>query len=285
MRAHEPNSDAVVLLNGAKAIARIPAPVGPVGSFFEALWSPEGKYVAINKQRSSRAGGDEMWIVALPTGKVLRQPDDALWNKLYEKADAFIDEKHLTETSGKVFLTLTAIGWEKDRLRFKLEAGFSELEDQYPFEGTLIPPIEKFATGKFRRRNHEQKCFFASGYSVRRDSFDADVATMGYSCADTASLHPLPKPESISVRLPQWSAKCDCIDHGRRHVDLQIGGCDLRKALLWIVVPQGFRTGVGPRNSPGRANRRNRKNRIVRRDPADNHQLDHTNRAAHTFAN
>ncbi len=29
----------------------------------------------------------------------------------------------------------------------------------------------------------------------------------------------------------------DCIDHGRRHVDLQIGGCDLQKALLWIVVP------------------------------------------------
>jgi tetratricopeptide (TPR) repeat protein len=32
--------------------------------------------------------------------------------------------------------------------------------------------------------------------------------------------------------------KVDCIGHGRRHVDLQIGGCDLRKALLWIVVPQ-----------------------------------------------
>ena len=29
----------------------------------------------------------------------------------------------------------------------------------------------------------------------------------------------------------------DCIGHGRRHVDLQIGGCDLQKALLWIVVP------------------------------------------------
>jgi tetratricopeptide (TPR) repeat protein len=31
--------------------------------------------------------------------------------------------------------------------------------------------------------------------------------------------------------------KVDCIDHGRRHVDLQIGGCDLKKALVWIVVP------------------------------------------------
>jgi len=31
--------------------------------------------------------------------------------------------------------------------------------------------------------------------------------------------------------------KVSCIDHGRRHTDVLIGGCDLRKALLWIVVP------------------------------------------------
>ncbi len=29
----------------------------------------------------------------------------------------------------------------------------------------------------------------------------------------------------------------DCIDHGRRHTDVIIGGCDLKKAALWIVVP------------------------------------------------
>ena len=67
------------------------------------------------------------------------QPDDALWNEVEEKASAFIDEKHLTETGGKTFLTLTAIGWEKDRLRFRLEAGFSEIEDRYLFDGLLDP--------------------------------------------------------------------------------------------------------------------------------------------------
>jgi hypothetical protein len=139
VRGYGINSSALVLFNGAKEIAHIPAEVGPVGSFFQTLWSPDGKYVAVNKQRSSRPGGDEMWIFALPTGKVLRQPDDALLNELYEKADAFIDEKHLTETGGKVFLTLTAIGWEKGGLRVKLEVAFSELEERYRFEGTFNP--------------------------------------------------------------------------------------------------------------------------------------------------
>ena len=31
--------------------------------------------------------------------------------------------------------------------------------------------------------------------------------------------------------------KVDCIEHGRRHTDVLIGGCDLQKTLLWIVVP------------------------------------------------
>jgi len=139
MRGYGLNSSALVLFNGTQELARIPAEVGPVGSFFEALWSPDGKYVAINKQRSSRPGGDEMWIVALPTGKVLRQPDDASWDEVYEKADAFIAEKGLNETGGKEFLTLIAISWEKDRLRLRLEAGFSETEDRYFFEGTVDP--------------------------------------------------------------------------------------------------------------------------------------------------
>jgi len=144
-------ADSLLLSKGRQVVVKIPASVGPVGSFFEALWSPDGKYVAINKQRSSRPGGDEMWIVALPTGKVLRQPDDALWNELEQKADAFIDEKHLNETGGKEFLTLTAVGWENSRLRFKLEAGFSEIEDRYLFEGTFNPSNRKISDWKISK--------------------------------------------------------------------------------------------------------------------------------------
>ncbi|HJU12022.1 MAG TPA: hypothetical protein VJ728_14150 [Candidatus Binataceae bacterium] len=136
VRGYGIDNSALLLFNGAKEIARIPAEVGPVGSFFEALWSADGKYVAINKQRSSRPDGDEMWIVALSSGKVLRQPDDALWDEADQKALVSLDEKHLT-TGGKVFLTLSANGWEKERLRFTLEAGFSEIKDRYLFRGTI----------------------------------------------------------------------------------------------------------------------------------------------------
>ncbi len=78
-----------------------------------------------------------MWILALPTGKVLRKPDDAFWNELEERADAYIDEKHLSET--KVSLTLIATGWGKGGLRFRLEAWFGEMEVRYFFDGTVEP--------------------------------------------------------------------------------------------------------------------------------------------------
>jgi tetratricopeptide (TPR) repeat protein len=57
---------------------------------------------------------------------------------------------------------------------------------------------------------------------------------------------------AVASALPEYSAAearkhigenatvvgtIDCIGHGRRHVDLQIGGCDLSKAQLWIVLP------------------------------------------------
>src|SRR5437899_6226924 len=80
-----------------------------------------------------------MWIVALPSGKVVKETDGALWNDLEKKAWLYVDEKHLNETGGKIFLTLAAIKWEKARLRFTLEVRFSEIEDLYFFEGAIDP--------------------------------------------------------------------------------------------------------------------------------------------------
>ena len=129
--------DSLVVSHGGEVIAKVPTSVGPVGSLFEALWHPDGSYVAVNKQRSSRSGGDSMWILALPTGKVLRKPDDAFWDELEKRASAYIDEKHLSET--KVSLTLIATGWGKGGLRFRLEAWFGEMEFSYFFDGTVDP--------------------------------------------------------------------------------------------------------------------------------------------------
>jgi len=53
------SQEALVFRQSGKPLAKIFTPVGPVDSRFEALWSPEESYVAINKQRSSRPGGDE----------------------------------------------------------------------------------------------------------------------------------------------------------------------------------------------------------------------------------
>ena len=69
----------------------------------------------------------------------MKRPGDSLCDKLQKRAWKAIDEKHLSETGGKVFLFLTATGWEKDRVRFKLQAAFSEMEDRYLFEGTVDP--------------------------------------------------------------------------------------------------------------------------------------------------
>lgn len=53
------SQEALVFRQSGKPLAKISTPVGPVDSRFEALWSPEDSYVAINMQRSSRPGGDE----------------------------------------------------------------------------------------------------------------------------------------------------------------------------------------------------------------------------------
>ena len=51
--------DSLVLSKDGEAIAKVSTSVGPVDSLFEALWSPDESYVAVNKQRSSRPGAEQ----------------------------------------------------------------------------------------------------------------------------------------------------------------------------------------------------------------------------------
>ena len=117
--------DSLVISKGGEAITKTPTSAGPVGSLFEALWSPDGSYVAINKQRSSRPSGDYMWVIALPSGKVLKQPDDSVaqaWEKTAKKAI----ERHFAGiekecTQGKEFLSIKASGWQDGQLQFLVQ--------------------------------------------------------------------------------------------------------------------------------------------------------------------
>ena len=68
---------------------------------------------------------------------------------LDERASAYIDEKRLSET--KVSLTLTATGWGKGGLCFRLEAWFGELQDGYRFEGMFNPSDRKIRDWKISK--------------------------------------------------------------------------------------------------------------------------------------
>src|ERR1044071_2077732 len=93
---------------------------------------------------------------------------------------------------------------------------------------------------------------------MRTNTFPRQVLVSGVAALTLMSM-----PTQTAARtLPEYTAaearkhigetativgKVDCIDHGRRHVDLIVGGCDLRKALLWIVLPQDA---LGPELDP-----------------------------------
>lgn len=94
----------------------------------------------------------------------------------------------------------------------------------------LIPPMQKpLAVAKYQRQT--AKRLIKSGLLLAAlvvAPFCIGAGLREYN-AQEAKKH---IGESATV-----VGKVDCIGHGRRHVDLQIGGCDLQKALLWIVVP------------------------------------------------
>jgi tetratricopeptide (TPR) repeat protein len=72
------------------------------------------------------------------------------------------------------------------------------------------------------------------------------------SCVTALALMTISK-QTAARTLPEYTAaearkhtgetatvvgRVDCLDHGRRHTDVLIGGCDLKKTSLWVVVPE-----------------------------------------------
>jgi hypothetical protein len=60
---------------------------------------------------------------------------------------------------------------------------------------------------------------------------------MSVADADAAREFPAAEARKHFGETATVAGRIDCIDHGRRHVDLIIGGCNLKKAALWIVLP------------------------------------------------
>jgi hypothetical protein len=71
-----PNSDpyeefyTIVLSRQGNVISKFPTE----GYLLNALWSPNGKYVAVNNRRGS--SGDYLWVFRLADGKAVKLPDD-----------------------------------------------------------------------------------------------------------------------------------------------------------------------------------------------------------------
>jgi hypothetical protein len=60
----------LAVVAGGKVINKLPA----TGYFINALWSPDGKFVAVNDRRAN--SGDYLWVISLSDGKAVRTPDD-----------------------------------------------------------------------------------------------------------------------------------------------------------------------------------------------------------------
>lgn len=71
-----PHADSVVgnltlvLFRREHAILKTPT----TGYLIDALWSSDGKYVAINNRRGN--SGDYVWVFSLPDGRAVKKPDD-----------------------------------------------------------------------------------------------------------------------------------------------------------------------------------------------------------------
>jgi len=109
----------------------------------DAYWSPDGKYLAVNNVRSDM-GGDQLWILALPGGQIIKAPDDATSKKWVRTGREALDQNYPEpedKGSGKAFLSLFATGWQGDLLKFTVgrEDNYENLQGFFDFNGLADP--------------------------------------------------------------------------------------------------------------------------------------------------
>lgn len=121
-----PNSDpyesfyTLSLSHGGKVVSKFPTE----GYLLNALWSPDGKYVAINNRRGS--SGDYVWVLRLRDGKAIKVPTDDAAGLIVERVNQKFPE--LTKTTFNRRYTLAKKWKSADELVVTTELQFFNLD-------------------------------------------------------------------------------------------------------------------------------------------------------------
>lgn len=101
------NDKTILIKDNGKEIAKFPS----YGYLLSVLWSGTGEYVAVNNRRAN--AGDYIWVISLPDGKCIKQPDDAtgtFFGSAAERAFRAIDARVSDRTL--IRETFTAKEWK-----------------------------------------------------------------------------------------------------------------------------------------------------------------------------
>lgn len=133
----------LVLSKGGKDLGKVPT----FGYLISAHWSPDGKHVAVNNRRGN--AGDYVWVFALPSGKALKQPDDAA-GEAWEKAALTAIEKKSSGANEDSLIRswTTATGWKENHLNFRVRARYKGQEDAFHFEALTDPSDWKITSSR-----------------------------------------------------------------------------------------------------------------------------------------
>ena len=133
----------LILSKDGKEVAKMPT----FGYLISAEWSPDGKHVAVNNRRGN--AGDYVWVFALPSGKVLKSPDDNA-GEAWEKAATTAIQKKFPSANDESLIRswTTATGWKEGQLQFLVRGRYRGEENALHFEGVADPSNWKITSSK-----------------------------------------------------------------------------------------------------------------------------------------
>lgn len=133
----------MVLSKNGKEVAKVPT----FGYLISAQWSPDGKHVAVNNRRGN--AGDYVWVFALPSGKVLKRPDDNAGEAWDKAATTAIQKKFPGASDESLIRSWTiATGWRQGQLQFLVRGRYRGEENALHFEGVADPSNWKITSSK-----------------------------------------------------------------------------------------------------------------------------------------